>query len=77
VKPSVENMVSMCTGFALCGVIFYSILVYSDIVKTVTIDITKEVVCIDKGEDNAYNPLHGYHNLGYGRADNRDSPPQP
>jgi hypothetical protein len=76
-KPSLENMLSMCTGFALCGVIFYAILVYSDIVETVTIDITKEIVCTDRGESNAYYTLLRYNNPGYGLNGNRDVPPQP
>ena len=76
-KPSVENMLSMFTGFALCGVIFYAILIYSDVVKTVTIDITKEIVCTDRGDSNVYYTLHRYNNPSHGLNDNRDSPPQP
>lgn len=76
-KPSIENMLSMCTGFALCGVIFYAIIIYSNVVKTVTIDITKEIVCTDKGEGNAHYTLHGYHNPGYGLNDNSENLPQP
>jgi len=46
-KPNLvgANLLAMSTGFAICGVVFYAIVTYSDLVDTVKVEITKEVVC--------------------------------
>tara|TARA_R100000951_G_scaffold107398_1_gene102726 strand:- start:177 stop:368 length:192 start_codon:yes stop_codon:yes gene_type:complete len=46
-KPKLvgANLLAMCTGFAICGVVFYALVIYSDLVDTVKVEITKEVVC--------------------------------
>ena len=59
-KPSLvgANMLAMCTGFAICGVVFYAVVIYSDLVDTVKVEITKEVVCTENSSLNhiSYNP---------------------
>ena len=46
-KPKLvgANLLAMSTGFAICGVVFYALVIYSDLVDTVKVEITKEVVC--------------------------------
>lgn len=59
-KPNLvgANLLAMCTGFAICGVVFYAIVTYSDLVDTVKVEITKEVVCTENSPINHinYNP---------------------
>ena len=57
-KPIGANMLAMCTGFAICGVVFYALVVYSDLVDTVKVEITKEVGCTENASLNhiSYNP---------------------
>ena len=59
-KPNLvgANLLAMCTGFAICGVVFYAVVVYSDLVDTVKVEITKEVVCTENSTINhiLYNP---------------------
>jgi len=59
-KPSLvgANLLAMCTGFAICGVVFYAIVTYSELVDTVKVEITKEIVCTENSSLNhtTYNP---------------------
>jgi len=47
-NPGLQNTLSMVSGFALCGVLFYSIFCYSVLESTVIIDISNELVCTEK-----------------------------
>jgi hypothetical protein len=43
-KLRTENLLAMGTGFALCGVLFYAMYIYSDLIESVRVTVNHENV---------------------------------